>query len=248
MPIRRSRSSISSVERASAAQALQPCVARRASLVDGPLVLGCREAEDRAPCLEHLLRQHATVRQVQDRMQVLDAVVAEHVRVHAEGGAHGERRGDHGRAGVLSLALRQMCIQDIERREEEDVELRATVVAIEQVIDVRNRDLGGEARVHGPAGRPFAVHLVRGVVGVDDVIAAHAERLQVAGEERRVQVLIEKPRDADAQGRTLLDERFPLPLRRGPGSLRDFVGHRSRRWAAGTRYGRRARAGWDWRA
>ncbi len=54
------------------------------------------------------------------------------------------------------------------------------MVHVEQVVHVRDAELGREAGVDGAALGAFLVQLLGGVVGVDEVLRLDAERLEVA--------------------------------------------------------------------
>ena len=64
----------------------------------------------------------------------------------------------------LACTRVQVAGQAIDHREEDDVERLLGVHVVEQVVDVRNAQLGGEARVDGAALGAFLVQLLAGVI------------------------------------------------------------------------------------
>ena len=86
-------------------------------------------------------------------------------------------------AGVVATVgqVRVACTCDkrageaVDHREEDDVERLLGVRLIEQVVDVRDAELAGEAGVDGAALGAFLVHLLAGVIAEDDVLGLDAE-------------------------------------------------------------------------
>ena len=64
-----------------------------------------------------------------------------------EGRLYRRRRGGHGRAGARALGAAEVAGEVVDHREEDVVERLLRVVRVEQVVDVRDAELRGEARV-----------------------------------------------------------------------------------------------------
>ena len=129
------------------------------------------------------------------------ALFREQVAFLGERGLHRFGRGRHGGAGAAGLHRVQLAGQAIDHREEDDVQRLLGVHLVEQVVHVRNAQLGGEARVDGAALGAFLVQFLAGVIRVHDVLGLDAERREVAREHRRLRVHVQHARHADAQAR-----------------------------------------------
>ena len=73
------------------------------------------------------------------------------------------------------------------------------VLAVKQIVHVRDAQLAGEAGIDAPALDAALVQLLAGVVAPDDVTVGHAEGLEETDEEGRVIVHVQGARQADAQ-------------------------------------------------
>src|SRR5262249_56799675 len=99
---------------------------------------------------------------------------------------------------------------------------------VEQVVDVRNADLRGEARVDRAALRAVLIKLLGRVVRIDQVLRRNAQALEIRGKERVDRILVENARDAYPHFFALL-EQF-VTLRSGAGQrdlgprVGDFLG------------------------
>src|SRR5208282_4307107 len=60
---------------------------------------------------------------------------------------------------------------------------------LDEIVDVRNSDLRGEAGVDGAAAGAGAIEIGAGVIGVDNVLGLDSEALEVSVEERRVGII-----------------------------------------------------------
>ena len=134
------------------------------------------------------------------------------------------RRGGHRGTGARGLHVRQRAGEAVDHREEDDVERLLGVRFVQQVVDVRDAEFAGEARVDGAALGAFLVHLLAGVIAEDDVLGLDAERGEVAREDRRLRVHVEHARHADADIGALLHQFGALLLRRGDLEFRQRVG------------------------
>src|ERR1019366_2226517 len=141
-----------------------------------------------------------------------------------ERGFDGCRGGGDGGTGSRGLHVRERAGEAIDHREEDDVERFLSVRAIEQVVDVRDAQLAGEAGVDGAALGAFLVHFFAGVIAEDDVLRLDAEGGEVAGEDGRLRVHVEHAGHADAQGGAPLHELSALFLGGGDLVFRRRVG------------------------
>ena len=108
--------------------------------------------------------------QLIERVQELDAHLLEEIAFLGEGRLGGRRRGRDGGAGAMALRVDHVRRQIVDHREEDDVERLLLVVHVEQVVHVRDADLGREAGVDRAALGAGLVKLLGGVVGVDQVL------------------------------------------------------------------------------
>ena len=156
--------------------------------------------------------------------RILHALFREQVAFLGEGGLDRLRRGGDGRARTAGLHALQIAGQAIDHREEDDVERLLRMDHVQQIVDVRNAELGRKARVDRAALGAFLVELLAGVVGEDEVLGLEAERCEVAGEDRRQRIHVQHARHADADLGALLHQLDALLLRRGERELGQRIG------------------------
>src|ERR1035437_5030014 len=192
-------------------EVLQGAVAGR----HGALVLLGAEAEDILEFLVHLAFEEVRLGEVDERVQETYAAFLEHVAFLDERGFDGGRRGGDGGTGSRGLHVRERAGEAIDHREEDDVERFLSVRAIQQIVDVRDAQLAGEAGVDGAALGAFLVHLFAGVIAEDDVLRLDAEGRELAGEDGRLRVHVEHARHTDADIDALLHQFGALLLRGG---------------------------------
>src|ERR1019366_4109110 len=135
-------------------EVLQGAVAGR----HGALVLLGAEAEDILEFLVHLAFEEVRLGEVDEGVQKTYAAFLEHVAFLDERGFDGGRRGGDGGTGARGLHMGERAGEAVDHREEDDVERLFGVGAIEQVVDVRDAQLAGEAGVDGAALGAFLVH------------------------------------------------------------------------------------------
>ena len=176
-------------------------------------------------CIEHLAFEQLGLGGVHERIEVPHALLREQVAFLRECGLDGFRSGRHRGAGARAGGAVQVARQAVDHREEDVIERLLGVRAEQQVVHVRDAELGGEARVDGAALGAFLVELLGGVFGKHDVLRLHAERGEVTGEQRRHRVHVQHARHADAQLRRAC---FMSSMRRsggrGEGEARRRVG------------------------
>ena len=101
-------------------------------------------------------------------------------------------------------------VQHVVHREEDRVQRLLAMLLLNQVVDVRNADLGREAGIDRAAARARAIQLGTGVVGVNDVFRLHAQAFEVGVEQRSVGVDVQHARNADAELLAILHQRDAL--------------------------------------
>ncbi len=99
-----------------------------------------------------------------------------------ECGLHRFRSSSHCGTRIRSNNLYQRRVQHVVHREEDRFQRLLAVFLLNQVVDVRNSDLGWEAWINRATARARAVELGTGVVGVNDVLRLHAEALEIGVE------------------------------------------------------------------
>ena len=114
--------------------------------------------------------------------------------------------------------------QAVDHGEEDIVDRLLGVHDIQQIMHVRNAELGGEAWIDGAALGAFLIELLAGEIRVDDVLRLDPERSEVAGKDRRLGVHVQHARHADADVRTSLHQLGALFLRGRERVLRHWVG------------------------
>ena len=129
-------------------------------LFDGPFVLLGRQPQDVFELLKHLPLQEVGLGQVDEGVQEEDAFLGEQIAFLDERRFDRFRRGGHGGARAAGLRALQLAGQAVDHREEDDVERLLGVHLVEQVVHVRNAELGGEARVDGAALGALFVQLL----------------------------------------------------------------------------------------
>ncbi len=148
----------------------------------------------------------------------------EEIALFGEGGLDGRGRGGDRGAGAMALRVDQVGLQIVDHREEDEVERLLLMVHVEQVVHVRDADLGREAGVDGAALGAGLVHLLGSVVGVDEIFVRDAQRFKVSAEQPSyTDVLIQDARDADAQRGAALHGRDAGLLAGGDGKARQRV-------------------------
>jgi hypothetical protein len=177
------------------------------ALVDRAAVLLLAEPEHVLEVIEHLALAQLALGHLHERDHQLDALLREDVRLLHEGGAGRVGRADHRRARARADRAAQPGLHRVDLREHDQVERRRLCFDLEQVVHVGDAHLRREARVDRAALGALLVQLLRREVRVDQVLRRHAQRLEVRAEERVLRVLVEHPRDADAQLGPLLEQR-----------------------------------------
>ncbi len=95
----------------------------------------------------------------------------------------------------------------------------------DQVVNVRDADLRGEARIDGAAARAGAVHVLAGELGVHQVLWLQAQALEIRAKQRCVEVHVQHTRHADAQAGALLHQRDALLGSRRPAAAGNGIGN-----------------------
>ena len=187
---------------------------------DGAIVLLPAEAQDRLPGLPHLAREEFAMREVDQRMDVLDAALGNEVCFFGKGRFYCLRRHRGRRAGVVGPRIDQRRGQHIKHGEEDHVERLAPMLLKKQIMKVGNGDLRGVTGIDRTPAGAGTVHFAGRDIRVNDVFRAHAEAFQVGAEERRIGIHAQDAGNADAQLRTLPGERNPAAPGGAPGTRR----------------------------
>src|SRR5271165_3141549 len=192
--------------------------------LDGALVLFGRQAEQGLESGEHLVRQQLAVLQVENRIDVLHLVFGKDIALLGIRGFDrlGTRR--HRGAGVRSGEIDERRVEDVHHGEEDQVERLLGGFDGEQIMDVSDADLCRETRIDGSAAGAGAIKLRTGVIGVNEILGFEAEAFEVRVEERRVDVGVQHPRDANAQIGPILHQGHAVSCRSGPGARGYRVG------------------------
>src|SRR5215471_20032970 len=109
-------------------------------------------------------------------------------------------------------------MQNVVHREEDGVERLLAMLFLNQVVDVRDADLRGEAGVDGAAAGSGAIEIGAGVVGINNIFGLHTEAFEIRVEEWSVSVDVQHARDADAQLFSILHQSEPLFVALAPAS------------------------------
>ena len=147
----------------------------------------------------------------------------------------GERRFDsfgrrsHCRAGTMSLGELEVAWKVVDHRAEDDVQRLLLVVHIEQVMYVRDADLGGETRVNGAALCSFLVEAFIRVIGINEVFRGNPQRLEVGAEDGVHGVHVENARNPDAKVLALFHQLEALLLLWSDRDLGQRIGNNRRR-------------------
>ena len=115
---------------------------------------------------------------IEQRIQIEDPVFRKDVRFLGKGRLHDFRRQGRGRTGVAGPDVDQRRAQDVEHREENAVERFSLVLFEDQVVDVRQRQLGGITGIDRAALGPDPEHFLGGEIGIDDVSGQNAQSFQ----------------------------------------------------------------------
>src|SRR5262249_42185823 len=174
---------------------------------------------------EQLLTQQRPIGKVDERAEVLDALLREDVAFLGERSLGGFRGYRDGWTGVGPLQLLQGCMQDVNHGEEDEVELLLRVLREQQVVDVGDADFRREAGIDRTASGALTIEIAARVVRVDDIAADYAEAFEVRIEERRVRIHVQHARNADAQRLSPFDQDSPLARCPCPLPLRRRVRH-----------------------
>ena len=177
---------------------------------DRAVVLFQRQTHDWLPRLQHLMGEQFPVGEIQDRIYILHVVLGKDVVLFGECRLHRFGRCGDRRAGVRAHDLDQRRSKHVVHREEDDVQRLLAVLLLNQVVDVGDADLGGEAGIDCAPARARAVEIRTGVIGVDDIFRLHAQAFEVSVEQRRVGVNVQHPRNADAEFLAIFHERDTL--------------------------------------
>ena len=78
---------------------------------------------------------------------------------------------------------------------------------LDQVVDVRNPDFGGETGIDSASARAGTIQIGTGVVGVNNVFWLHTQTFKVPVEQWRVRVDVQHARNANAKFLSILHER-----------------------------------------
>ena len=183
------------------------CLERLEANFEGALILFAAEAEDRPPRLVHLVGADLVVLQIEDRIEIENAILREDIALLGEGGLYRLWRRGHRRAGIRAGQVHEMAVQHVIHREPDRVERLLAVLGGKQVVNVRDADLRGITRIDRAAASSGAIQLRRGVVGVENVLGLEAEGGEVSIEERRVGVGIQQAGNADAEILAALHQR-----------------------------------------
>src|SRR5271156_6264135 len=81
------------------------------------------------------------------------------------------------------------------------------MLLLNQVVDVRNPDLRGEAGIDGAPARSRTIEIRTGVVGIDDVLRLNTKAFQISVEKRSISVDVQHAGNTHPQLLALLHER-----------------------------------------
>src|SRR5690242_17130604 len=98
-------------------------------------------------------------------------------------------------------------MQHVVHWEEDGVERLLPMFFLDQVVNMRDPDLGREARVNGTPAGASAVQFLTGVVGVNDVLGLQSQALEISVEERGIGVDVQNAWDADSDLLPVLHKR-----------------------------------------
>ena len=126
----------------------------------------------------------------------------------------------------MRLRVREVARKVINHGAKDYVERLLLVDHIEQIVDVRDADLGGEAGVDGASLGSLFIESFIGEIGIDDVFRGNAQRLEVGAEDGVHGVHVEDARNADTQVLALLHQLDALLLLRGKCELWQRVDNR----------------------
>ena len=193
--------------------------------LDGARILLRREAEDRLERPEQLLPEQLAIREVDQRIEIDDALLGEDVAFLGERRFH--RVGRHRDRGtrIRSLQVDERRVELVDHREEDRIELLFRVFRKQQVVNVGDPDLRGKARIDGATAGALAIQIAAREIRIHEIPARYAQRFEVCAEERRIYVHVQHPGHADAERRAPLHQFHPPPRAPGPDTRRHRIRH-----------------------
>src|SRR6185369_12836747 len=192
---------------------------------DGTIIFFLRQSEQRLPSLQHLVRKELAVGEVQDWIEILHIMLGKDIVFLGESCLHGLRCSSNRGAGVRAHNLHQWRMQHVVHGEEDHVQWFLAVLLLDQVVNVRDADLGGETRIDRATAGTRTIQFGSCVIGVDDVLRLNSEALEITVKQRRVSVDVKHAWYANPQALAILHESDALFGRLRPGSRRDRIGN-----------------------
>src|SRR5208283_2989656 len=138
------------------------------------------------PAFEQLPAEQRDLPKIEQGVQISDMLRCEYVRIGAKCGAN--RKGGCARrwASIGAGAFFERACQHVELRKKDGVQRFLGVVLENEVVHVRNGHFGRIARIDGAPSRAFAIQLVAGYAGPDDIPRIDSKALEISREEWRV--------------------------------------------------------------
>ena len=134
------------------------------------------------------MRKQLAVGEVEHRVDVFDVVLGKDIVLFRERRLHRFRSCRHRRTCIRALQLHQLRVQNVIHGEEDGVQRFLLVLLLNQVVNVRDADLGREAGVNRATAGTRAIEFLAGVIGVYDVLGFDSEAFEIGIEQRRVAV------------------------------------------------------------
>ena len=163
------------------------------------MVLFPRQSQDVSKLIVELLCQKSRLAGIHKGIQEKDIILLKNIAFLSERRFDSLRRGRHRWAGTMGLGELEVAGKVVNHGAEDNVQRLLLVVNIKQVMDVRDADLGGEARVNGAALGAFLVEAFIGVIGINEVFRGNPQRLEVSAEDGVHGVHVENARNPDAK-------------------------------------------------
>ncbi len=127
------------------------------ALFDGAMIFFRRQAKDVLELFVHLALENIGVGEVDEGVDEADALLFEEIAFLGERSLDRRRRGGDGGAGTAGLQALEIAGEAVDHREEDDIERLLGVDLVEQIVDVRDAELRGEAGIDGAALGAFFV-------------------------------------------------------------------------------------------
>src|SRR6202041_2773473 len=124
---------------------------RLVAYFDCAIVLFLGQSENWLPRLQHLVSEQFAIGKVQHWVQILDVVLAEGIVLFGECRLYRFRRRGYRWTGISADDLDQRRSEDVVHWEEDYIQRLLAMLFLDQIVNVRNADLGREAGVDSAA-------------------------------------------------------------------------------------------------